>query len=495
MENLSYESGHKAETAHRLIQIGLTMILPVILAGGSGTRLWPLSRELFPKQFLSLVNEATLIQQTVLRLSALENPAPPLVVCNSEHRFMAAEQLRSANVRPSGIILEPVGRNTAPAVFTAALFARQEHGDPVLLVLPADHFIQDPENLLQGFRVGAEFAQNGYLVTFGIKPLAPETGYGYIRKGGALAHEDPSHPVAVIDAFKEKPDRKTAGEYLDSGEYLWNSGMFMFKASTLIKEMEALAPEIAAASGDAFEKKVLDLDFMRLDPAAFSACRSDSIDYAVMEKTRKGVMVEVDPGWNDLGSWEALWQVGQKDDRQNVTHGDVLLHDVENSFFHSKDRLVAAVGLRDHVVVAVDDAVFISPRKRVQDVKHLVNRLKDKKRPEARTRREVYRPWGSYAILEKNGGFQLNRISVHPGAGISLQRHFLRSEHWVVLSGTATVTRGNDQLVLKAGESVSIPVNTPHGLENRDTKPLELIEVQMGDILEDRDIHRIRGFE
>jgi mannose-1-phosphate guanylyltransferase/mannose-6-phosphate isomerase len=470
------------------------MIYPVILAGGSGTRLWPLSRELYPKQLLGLVNETTMLQETVLRLKDFEGMGDPMVICNENHRFMVAEQLRHIETDPASILLEPVGRNTAPALAVAALKARSTGEDPLLLVLPADHFIENIPAFHQALRTGVHFAEQGYLITFGIVPEAPETGYGYIQKGKALSSdgnpENLSEAVAIAQ-FVEKPDLDTARQYLASGEYCWNSGMFLFKASVVLAELERFVPEIVAAAGKSMENGRADLDFFRLDRASFEACPSDSIDYAVMEKTDRGGMVPFQAGWNDLGSWEALWQVGKKDEFENVVHGDVLLHDVRHSYLQARTRLLAAVGLENHIVVETADAVLISPRNKVQDVKKLVNKLKKAKREETISHKTVYTPWGSTEILVKADRFQVKRVTVKPGAVLSLQQHFNRSEHWIVLQGTALVTRGEAEITLEEDRSTFIPPGMVHRLKNPGKIPLEIIEVRSGSYLGEDDIVRL----
>jgi mannose-1-phosphate guanylyltransferase/mannose-6-phosphate isomerase len=464
------------------------VITPVILAGGSGTRLWPLSRNLYPKQFMQLVDQHTLLQSTLLRLNEMENAAAPIVLCNDAHRFILAEQLRQIGVQPKAIILEPAGRNTAPALAVAALMAQQE--DPILLALPADHHIRDIQGFLATVRQGAHYAEQGHLVTFGIEPDAPETGYGYIRKGTTLAVSEP--PAAwSIDRFVEKPELDTARQYVASGQYCWNSGMFMFKAGKLLKEMEQHSPVIVAACRDAVARGRSDLDFFRLDKAAFSRCPSDSIDYAVMEKTGAGVMVSLASDWSDLGSWEALWQAGEKDPQRNVVRGDVCLQDVHDSFVHASSRLVTAVGLSHHVVVETKDAVFVAPRDQVQQVKALVEKLKRADRPETVNHKKVYRPWGAYEDMDVAERFLVKRITVKPKAKLSMQKHFHRAEHWVVVKGTALVTRGDEQFILKEDESTYIPLGIVHRLENPGKIPLELVEIQSGSYLAEDDVVRL----
>jgi len=467
------------------------MILPVILAGGSGTRLWPLSRALYPKQLINLVDRHTMLQNTVRRLDGLVDAASPVVICNDEYRFMVAEQLRQIGIVAEAVILEPVGRNTAPALAVAALWALNKGSDPVLLILPADHHIQYADKFQRTLEAGYEHARAGRLITFGIVPQAPETGYGYIKMGSPLPSAGGDESAVAIEAFVEKPDLETAGRYVASKAYCWNSGMFMFKASQVLEELETFAPEIVAACRRAIEDGRSDLDFFRLNKAAFTACPGDSIDYAVMEKTKNGAMIPMEAGWNDLGSWEALWQVGGKDDLDNVVKGDVVLHDVRDSYLHAENRLIAAVGLKDHIVVETSDAVMISPRDRVQDVKGLVDRLKAQDRQETRTHKRAYRPWGTQDQLVVGSRFLVNRITVNPGGVLSLQKHFNRSEHWIVVHGSALVTRGEEQFVLKEDSSTYISAGIAHRLENPGKIPLELIEVQTGGYIGEDDITRL----
>ncbi len=470
------------------------MIYPVILAGGSGTRLWPLSRELYPKQLLELTGDRTMLQDTLLRLDGFRGIGDPIVICNENHRFMVAEQLRTIGKDAGAIILEPMGRNTAPAVAVAALWARSNDEDPGLLVLPADHFIQDEAALHAALETGAAFAEAGRLITFGIVPEAPETGYGYIQKGETLTAKTTAETTAEASAirrFVEKPDLDTAKEYLASGEYCWNSGMFLFRASEVLSEMESFAPEIVSACRTALVEGQADLDFFRLDPVAFDACPSDSIDYAVMEHTEKGAMVPLSAGWNDLGSWEALWQVGEKNGDANVVRGDVLLHDVKDSYLHASSRLVAAVGLSNHIVVETADAVLISPRDRVQEVKRIVEALKAGRRHEAIGHKTAYSPWGSSETLAVSERFRVNRVTVKPGATVSLQKHYNRAEHWIVVRGTALVHRGEQETILQEDNSTYIPQGEPHRLTNPGKIPLEVIEVQSGGYLGEDDIERL----
>lgn len=463
------------------------MIVPVVLSGGAGTRLWPLSRELYPKQLLPLAGAHTMLQETVLRLEGVSRLAAPLVVCNEAHRFMVAEQLRQVDKVPSAVLLEPVGRNTAPAVAVAALQAMSGGDDPLLLVLPADHVIEHPETLRAAVAIGASLAEKGRLMTFGIVPNAPETGYGYIRAERApLGRAD----VFAVAEFVEKPDLATAQSYVASGDYFWNSGMFLFKASRYLEELERLEPQMLRCCRVALEGAVRDLDFIRLDAEAFAACPSNSIDYAVMEKTAEAAVIPLDAGWNDVGSWSALWEIGEKDAQGNVCRGDVLLSGSRDCYLHAERRMIAAVGLEDHIVVETADAVLVARRDRVQDVKDIVRQLKEQGREEALLHRRVNRPWGAYEGLVQDGRFQVKRISVNPGASLSRQLHHHRAEHWVVVRGTARVTRGEETFILSENESTFIPLGIEHRLENPGKIPLEIIEVQSGSYLGEDDIVR-----
>jgi len=467
------------------------MIVPVILSGGSGTRLWPLSRQQHPKQFLPLVNEHTLLQNTIRRLDGFESMADPLVLCNENHRFIVAEQLQQIGCRPAGIVLEPVGRNTAPAVAVAALQVLEQGKNPVLLVLPADHHINDINRFHAALAVGAQLAKKGHLVTYGIVPTSPETGYGYIHKGVSIAISAQMEESAFLIArFVEKPDLDTARRYVNSGDYCWNSGMFMFTAKQVLAEMEKSAPEITAACRGAYTQGHRDLDFFRLDKKAFSACPSDSIDYAVMEHTKKGAMVPLEAGWNDLGSWRSMWQEGTKDTGGNVISGDVIAHDVNDSYLHASHRLLTAVGLDRQIVVETSDAVFVAPRNRVQDVKKIVTQLQSAHRRETRSHRRVYRPWGWSEKVLEGDRFQVKRISLKPGAKISLQKHIHRAEHWVLVQGTAEVVKGEKKFTLKQNESAYIPPGVFHQLGNPGQHPLELIEIRTGRYLQEDGITR-----
>ncbi len=465
------------------------MITPVILSGGAGTRLWPLSRELYPKQLLPLTGARTMLQQTVLRLQGLTAGAP-VVVCNEAHRFLVAEQLRQLHIEPRATLLEPFGRNTAPAIALAAhaalkgLPAQPNALDPVLLVLPADHVIRDIAAFHTAVRAALAAAEAGQLATFGIVASAPETGYGYIERGA------PSGAVFRIARFIEKPNSERAREFVASGHYYWNSGMFLFRARRYLQELERFAPEMARICEQAFRGAREDLDFLRIDPGLFEACPADSIDYAVMEKTADAVVVPLDAGWSDVGSWSSLHAASDADAHGNVTHGDVISEDTQGSYLYSQSRLVAAVGLKDHVVIETKDAVLVAPRERVQDVKKLVLRLKERGRYEHSLHREVFRPWGSYDSLEHGPRFQVKRLKIKPGATLSLQLHHHRAEHWVVVAGTARITRGEEEFLLEENQSTYIPVGVKHRIENPGMIPLEIIEVQSGSYLGEDDIVR-----
>ena len=465
------------------------MIIPVILAGGSGTRLWPLSRQLHPKQYLPLVESRTLFQETVHRLSNNVDIEKPIVVCSEEHRFMAAEQLREKSLAAQKIILEPVGKSTAPAAYAAAALAREITDDALLLVMPADHKIDDLSMLLRTIKKGAGIAAEGLFVTFGVVPQSAHPGYGYIERGGRLegAMNDDAFQ---IKRFVEKPDVTTAQNYLESGKYYWNSGIFMFKAAAYMEELERYNPQIVKACKEATKKGKSDLDFFRMDHDSFAKCPEDSIDCAIMERTPKGAVIPFQAGWDDVGSWGALWNIKGKDDDGNVTLGDVVTHDVHGSYLHSTGRLLAVVGVNDHVIVETPDAVMVSPKNRVHNIKELVAKLKRNNRLEAYSHKKVYRPWGAYVSIDAEERFQVKRITVKPGAILSLQKHYHRAEHWVVVKGTAIVTRGEESIVLKEDESTYIPLGIVHRLENPGKIDLELIEVQTGAYLGEDDIVR-----
>ncbi|MEM9387524.1 MAG: mannose-1-phosphate guanylyltransferase/mannose-6-phosphate isomerase [Pseudomonadota bacterium] len=468
-------------------------ITPLVLSGGSGTRLWPMSRELYPKQLLPLVSEHTMLQDTILRLHGLAGLEAPMVVCNNAHRFLVAEQLRQIDHAAQAILLEPVGRNTAPAVAVAAyhwLAQQTNDEDTTLLVLPADHVILDAERFRVAVEQAAVAASEGHLVTFGITPMRAETGYGYIRSGNAVA--DLGDRVRQVAQFVEKPDESTAKGYVASGDYLWNSGIFMFSARRYLEELARFAQPIASACEQACANASGDLDFVRLQEAAFEASPSDSIDYAVMEKTDHAVVVPMDAGWSDVGTWSSLCDASQADEQGNVSTGDVLLEDTSECYVRASHRLVAAVGVEKHVIVETSDAVLVVPKDRAQDVKKLVNALKARRREEASLHREVYRPWGSYDSVDNGTRFQVKRITVKPGAELSLQMHHHRAEHWIVVSGTAEVTCGDKVFLLTENQSTYIPIGTQHRLANPGKLPLELIEVQSGSYLGEDDIVRFQ---
>lgn len=459
-------------------------MIPVILSGGSGTRLWPLSRPLYPKQFLAIHSDHTLFQDTALRAAEIGLDAP-IVVCNEEHRFIVAENLRMIEQEAHDILLEPAGRNTAPAIAAAACAAMKAGDDPVMLVLPADHVIEDVAAFGEAVKTAESLAQEGHLVTFGIKPTEPHTGYGYIQAGDAI-----DGGASKIKAFTEKPDVKTAEKFLKSGQYSWNSGMFCFKASAYLEALEQEHPDIVTHARASYENGQNDLDFVRLEPESFKKCADISIDYAVMEHTDQGVVVSLDARWNDVGSWDAVWQVSEKNKDGTVTKGDVIAKGTKNSFISGEDRLVCALGLEDVIVVDTQDAVLVAHKDAVQDVKEIVNDLKAQERKEAKHHRTVYRPWGHYDSICFGARDQVKRISVKPGAKLSVQKHFHRSEHWVVVKGTAHVTKGDEMLTLSENESVYLPVGVIHALENPGKIMLEIIEVQTGSYLGEDDIVR-----
>lgn len=462
------------------------MITPVILCGGVGTRLWPLSRESFPKQLLTLQGEQSLLISTLTRLADLGSATAPVLVCNHHQRFLVAQQLLEAGINDATLILEPVGRNTAPAAIAAALITAEQHPDSQLLILPADHLIADPENFCRTVEQGQTLVESGHLVTFGVIPATPETGYGYIQRGSAL----PDTGGFTIKQFVEKPDLATANSYLRSGDYLWNSGMFLFCADQLLAEIRQHEPAMVTSCEAAVAQASRDSNFITLDDASFSNCKADSIDYALMEKTTQGAVIPLDAGWSDIGSWTALWEESAQDPQGNSCVGDVLLEQVSNSYFHSSGRLIAGVGVNNLVVVETEDALLVADQQHSQDVKLIVDQLKQAQRPEASQHAEVFRPWGSYRSIDSGPGFQVKRITVNPGQLLSLQLHHQRAEHWTVVDGTAIVTCGDREVTLTADQSVYIPVETKHRLENRGNHPLILIEVQCGTYLGEDDIVR-----
>ena len=461
-------------------------IYPVILSGGAGTRLWPLSRAALPKQLLPLVTDKTMLQDTALRLAGRDGLMAPLVVCGNEHRFLVAEQMREIGVSPLGILLEPVGRNTAPAVAAAAHYLKTIDPQAVMLVLPADHVIKDVDAFYAAIQRAATQVEGGALATFGIVPTAPETGYGYIQSGEPLAAEG----CFKVAKFVEKPDLETAQGFVSAGNFFWNSGMFLFRAEAYLKELAQFQPEMAKASEDAVGKGYRDLDFCRLDEAAFTACPSDSIDYAVMEHTKHAVVVPASIGWNDVGSWSALAEVQQADGNGNVTRGDVYTDNATNCLVRAEGRIVAAVGVQDLVIVETADAVLVAHKDQVQRVKQVVDHLKANGRTEHVHHTRVYRPWGCYEGIDMGERFQVKRITVNPGGKLSLQMHHHRAEHWVVVSGTARVTCGDKVTLLTENESTYIPIGMSHRLENPGKLPLHLIEVQSGSYLGEDDIVR-----
>lgn len=461
------------------------MFLPVIIAGGSGTRLWPLSRQLNPKQFLPLVEAGmTMLQATINRLDGLEH-LPARLICNEHHRFLAAEQLRQSGVEEAKIILEPLGRSTAPAIALAALQALSSGDDPVLLVLAADHLIQDVTAFHASVRSALALAEAGKLVTFGVVPTHPETGYGYLCRGTSVGEGG-----FKVDRFVEKPDLKTAERYLATGGYYWNSGMFMFRASRYLEELEQFQPKILSACRESLAKGQQDMYFTRVDADTFAACPEVSIDYAVMEKTNDAVMVSLSAGWSDIGSWSALWDAGVKNAEGNLFRGDVLAERTTDSYIHATHRLVATLGIEDLIIVETKDAVLVAHKDQVQDVKMIVDRLKAGGRYEHANHREVYRPWGIYDCIDSGERYQVKRITVKPGEKLSVQMHHHRAEHWIVVSGTARVTNGDKTYLVTENQSTYIPIGHVHALENPGMIPLELIEVQSGSYLGEDDIVR-----
>jgi mannose-1-phosphate guanylyltransferase/mannose-6-phosphate isomerase len=463
-------------------------IYPVILSGGYGTRLWPLSRAALPKQLLPLASDKTMLQETALRVAGRPELQPPLLVCGDEHRFLVAEQLREIGIKPTGILLEPEGRNTAPAVAAAAHFLLAHDKEAVMLVLPADHVITDTDAFHAAINraLGVALGQ-GALVTFGIDPTGPETGYGYIRRGAQLTGFDGCY---AVERFVEKPDAATAQGFLDDGSYSWNSGMFLFEASRYLEELAHYQPRIVEQTAAAVAGRHGDLDFCRMDAAAFAACPSDSIDYAVMEHTKHAVVVPATLGWNDVGSWSALWEVQQGDENGNVLRGDVYTDNVTNSLVRAESRMVALIGVQDLIVVETDDAVLVAHKDQVQQVKKVVDHLKASKRTEHLNHTRVYRPWGYYEGIDAGSRFQVKRIMVKPGEKLSLQMHHHRAEHWVVVRGTARITCGETVKLLSENESTYIPIGVTHRLENPGKMPLDIIEVQSGSYLGEDDIVR-----
>jgi mannose-1-phosphate guanylyltransferase/mannose-6-phosphate isomerase len=460
----------------------MSKIQPVILAGGTGTRLWPLSRELYPKQLLNLIEDISLLQATIKRIETLSNMLPPLVMVGEDHRFLVQNQIVELGLQDKiTIILEPVGRDTAPAICAAVVYALKGHDDDTMMVvLPADHLISNQEAFLQGIEQAQKLAAEGNLVTFGITPHSPETGYGYIQKGEEYE----------VLSFVEKPDKETAETYLAGGNYFWNSGIFAFTLKTFVSELRKYAPQTCESMENSVAKGQDDEPFFRLDRVSMEACACESIDYALMEKSDRIAVVPVDMDWSDIGSWKTLWDVSKKDRDGNVVHGDVVLEDVQNSLVRSENRLVAGVGLKDTLVVETADAILVAPFARAQEVKKIVARIKADNKEEYRLHRTVYRPWGSYTVLEEQPRYKIKRITVNPGAKLSLQMHHHRSEHWVVVKGTAKVTYGDKTFLVHENESTYISAGQKHRLENDGVMSLELIEVQNGSYLGEDDIVR-----
>ncbi|MDV7104203.1 mannose-1-phosphate guanylyltransferase/mannose-6-phosphate isomerase [Vibrio sp. TH_r3] len=463
------------------------MFIPVIMAGGSGSRLWPLSRSAFPKQFLALdnSNKLTMLQSTLERLDGMDVKGS-IIISNEDHRFIVAEQVRQFG-QQSKIILEPAGRNTAPAIALAALQAIKNGDDPILLILAADHVVLNKQAFQTSVEKALSYAANNQLVTFGVVPSAPETGYGYIRRG-----EEIDNGGFQVDSFVEKPDKKTAEKYLKSPHYYWNSGCFMFKASVYLEELKKHSPGIYNVCKESCSNVKIDYDFIRVNESAFLNCPDDSVDYAVMEKTDKAVVVPMDAGWSDVGSWSALWEVSEKDINGNVIHGDAIIEDTENCYIYAPNKLVASVGVKNIVVVETKDAVLVADKSKVQEVKKVVENLKSSNRAEYREHREQYKPWGHIDAIETNCKYKVNRITIKPGEQQSEQMHYHRAEHWIVVSGTGKVTRGGEVSLITENQSIYIPIGVPHKIENPGKIPLDLIEVQSGTYLNEDDIVRLK---
>jgi mannose-1-phosphate guanylyltransferase len=465
------------------------MIIPVIIAGGSGTGLWPLSRKLYPKQLLKLVNDYTFLQNILMQVNNFDSILNPLIICNEEYRFMVAEQLREININSCNIILEPIGRNTAPALAVAALKAMEINSEAILLVLSADHVIENKSEFHNAIQKGHQFATQNNLITFGVIPQSPITGNGYIHKGEAVDDTDQAY---YMKRFVEKSHLKTEEEYFESGQLYCNSGIFMFKVSTIIHEYKKYAPAMLEACTKSLTNSTTDIDFLRLDKKNFANSPSDSIDHAIMEKTGIGIVIPFEVGWNDLDSWNDLWNTCTKDQNQNVINGDVLVSEVKNSYLYSKNKLIAAVGIENHVVIETKDAVFVASRNKVKNVKNIINQLKNTHRYEANSHCKIFRPWGNYESIDISDKFKVNRISVKPGAKLSSHKHFHRAEHWIVVSGTAIITKDNQEILLKEDQSTYISMGIVHSVENPGKIPLELIEIQCGRYLVKNDITRFK---
>jgi len=467
------------------------MLHPVILSGGIGSRLWPLSREHYPKQLLALVGEQTMLQSTITRLENIPNLAPPIIVCNEDHRFLVAEQLRCIDIKPSAILLEPVGRNTAPAIAIAALAALDNDPDAVLLALPADHLIQKVDIFQEVIKQAFSISNQELLITFGIVPTKPETGYGYIKKG-----EQINQHIHKVAQFVEKPNLETAIKYLETKDYFWNSGIFLFKAQTYLNELKQFEPQIFEICTRAFDKLALDLnsDFVRVDEELFKQCISKSIDFAVMEKTTKAAIIPLDAGWSDIGAWTALWEVSKQDNNGNILQGDIFTENVSNCYLRSEYRLLATLGVENLIVVETADAVLVAHKDYAQHVKNVVDHLKRTKRREANLHRKVIRPWGSYESIDNEPRFQVKRITVNVGASLSLQMHHHRSEHWIIVKGTAKIIKGDEEFLLTENQSTYIPLGVKHRLENPGKIPLEIIEIQSGSYLGEDDIVRFEDY-
>ena len=460
-------------------------IIPVILSGGSGRRLWPLSRKEYPKQYLPLVGDNTMLQDAILRLNGLDNLANPIIICNADHRFLVAEQCQQIGIKNPTILLEPIGKNTAPAIAAAALQSLKGSDDSILLVLSADHVIQDMNAFHKAINIARQQAQSGKLATFGIVPTDANTGYGYIKSS-----KESNNGAHKVEEFVEKPDLKTAEFYLEQGSYLWNSGMFMFQSRSFIDELTTHAPNIVVSVNSAVNNAVQDLDFIRLDRQAFESSPSDSIDYALMEKSNNVVVVPLDAKWNDIGAWPALYNIGKKDSQGNVIKGDVITQDTTNTYINADHHIVATIGVDNLIIIDTPDATFIATQDKAQEVKSIVESLQASGRCESSAHLKVYRPWGWYDSIESGKCFQVKRLHVKPGAKLSLQMHHKRAEHWVVVDGRATVTNGEQKFTLNKGESTYIPIGITHALENQTNEPLEIIEVQSGAYLEEDDIVR-----